>query len=77
MVTLVLLRQPALGRDMIAIIGAGIGGLACAIDLAAQGFDVTVFEKELHSGGKLREALVAGRHIDCGPTVFTMRWVFE
>ena len=62
---------------MIAIIGAGIGGLACAIDLAAQGFDVTIFEKELQSGGKMREALVDGWRIDCGPTVFTMRWVFE
>ena len=62
---------------MIAIVGAGIGGLACAIDLAAQGFDVTVFEKAPQSGGKMRETLVAGRRIDCGPTVFTMRWVFE
>ena len=34
-----------------AIIGAGIGGLAAAYDLAAAGHQVTIFEKEDHVGG--------------------------
>ncbi len=59
------------------VIGAGIGGLACAIDLAAQGLAVTVIERAARAGGKMRETEVAGQHIDSGPTVFTMRWVFE
>ncbi|MBS0278783.1 MAG: phytoene desaturase [Proteobacteria bacterium] len=62
---------------MIVVIGAGIGGLACAIDLASQGMAVTVIEKAEKAGGKMREADIAGRRIDSGPTVFTMRWVFE
>jgi 1-hydroxycarotenoid 3,4-desaturase len=61
----------------VVIIGAGVGGLAAAIDLAGRGVDVTVLERTDRPGGKLREMMVADRAIDSGPTVFTMRWVFE
>lgn len=59
------------------IIGAGAGGLAAAMDLSAAGLDVTVIEKEPDVGGKMRHLIVDGVHIDGGPTVFTMRWIFE
>ncbi|MCX8003719.1 MAG: phytoene desaturase family protein [Burkholderiaceae bacterium] len=59
------------------VVGAGVGGLAAAIDLAAAGVEVAVCERHAHAGGKLRSALVEGRAIDVGPTVFTMRWVFD
>ena len=59
------------------VVGAGIGGLACAIDLAAAGFEVTIVERASRSGGKMREAVVGEARIDSGPTVLTMRWVFE
>jgi 1-hydroxycarotenoid 3,4-desaturase len=59
------------------VVGAGIGGLACAIDLAAEGFEVTVVERASHSGGKMRESEVGHARIDAGPTVLTMRWVFD
>lgn len=55
------------------IIGAGVGGLAAAALLARGGFDVTVLERASAPGGKMRR--VDG--VDAGPTVFTMRWVFE
>ena len=61
----------------IAVIGAGLGGLAAAADLARSGADVTVFEKAAAPGGKMREVNVGGSPIDAGPTVFTMRWIFE
>ena len=61
----------------VVVIGAGIGGLACAIDLAAQGMAVTVIERAARAGGKMHETEVADQRIDSGPTVFTMRWVFE
>ena len=59
------------------VIGAGIGGLAAALLLAARGCDVTVIERAATPGGKLREVEAGGRRLDAGPTVFTMRWVFD
>ncbi len=64
-------------RERVVIVGAGIGGLAAAIDLTARGLDVTVVEAAERPGGKLREATVDGRAIDVGPTVFTMKPVFD
>ncbi len=61
----------------VVVIGAGIGGLAAAIELRAAGLDVTLVERQSAPGGKMREVDVAGVGIDSGPTVFTMRWVFE
>jgi 1-hydroxycarotenoid 3,4-desaturase len=61
----------------VVIIGAGIGGLACAIALAARGLGVTVVERAPCAGGKMRQTDVGGQPIDSGPTVFTMRWVFQ
>ena len=61
----------------IVVIGAGIGGLSAALLLAAQGVAVTVLERAAAPGGKMRTVGVAGRALDAGPTVFTMRWVFE
>jgi 1-hydroxycarotenoid 3,4-desaturase len=64
-------------QDTVAIIGAGIGGLAAAIRLAAAGLSVTVIEAQAAPGGKLREVAVGGRGFDAGPTVLTMKWVFD
>ena len=63
--------------DGIVVIGAGIGGLTAAIDLATRGADVTVIERAGAPGGKMRELTVDGASIDAGPTVLTMRWIFE
>jgi 1-hydroxycarotenoid 3,4-desaturase len=48
--------------------------LAAAIDLARQGMAVTVLEQAATPGGKIR---VDNGGIDAGPTVLTMRWVFD
>ncbi len=61
----------------IVVIGAGIGGLVSALLLAARGLDVTVVEAADAPGGKMREVAVGGRRLDAGPTVMTMRWVFD
>ena len=61
----------------IVVIGAGIGGLATAIELARRGLTVDVLEAATVPGGKLREVEVAGRRLDAGPTVLTMRAVFD
>ncbi len=67
----------AAGSPHIAVIGAGIGGLAAASLLSSAGSRVTVLEKEPTPGGKMREIAFDDIRIDAGPTVFTMRWVFD
>ncbi len=59
------------------IVGAGVGGLVAALELSARGAEVVVVERAAAPGGKLREVSVGGARLDAGPTVFTMRWVFE
>lgn len=61
----------------VVVIGAGMGGLVSALQLASQGLDVTVVEAAATPGGKVRQLVVDGAAIDSGPTVFTMRWVFD
>jgi len=64
-------------RDRVVIIGAGVAGLVSAFALAARGLDVTVVERAAAPGGKMRQIAVGSSKIDSGPTVFTMRWVFD
>ncbi len=59
------------------MVGGGIGGLAAAVDLATSGLQVTLFERADTLGGKVRTARVGGTDVDAGPTVLTMRWVFD
>ena len=59
------------------VIGAGMGGLAAACDLARQGVAVTLLERAEATGGKIHQREVGPARIDSGPTVFTMRWVFD
>ena len=63
--------------ERVVVIGAGVGGLVAALGLAARGLEVVVVERAAGPGGKMRELEVGGARIDAGPTVFTMRWVFE
>ncbi len=66
-----------MARDRVVIVGAGVGGLVAAFALAARGLQVTVFERGPTAGGKMRQLAIGSARIDSGPTVFTMRWVFD
>jgi 1-hydroxycarotenoid 3,4-desaturase len=59
------------------VVGAGVGGLAAAIRLARAGVQVTLLERAPMVGGKLRQVEVGGRQFDAGPSVLTMRFIFE
>jgi 1-hydroxycarotenoid 3,4-desaturase len=63
--------------ERVIIIGAGIGGLCAALSLAVKGLEVTVVERASTPGGKLRQVWAGGQAIDAGPTVFTLRAVFD
>ena len=71
----------ALAEDMtdkgVIVIGAGAGGLAAGLRLAAEGFRVTLLERAAGPGGKMRRVAVGASSLDAGPTVFTMKWVFD
>ncbi len=61
----------------VVVIGAGIGGLATAIRLAAAGEQVTVLEQNAGVGGKMGQIEAGGFRWDTGPSVITMRHVLE
>jgi len=61
----------------VVVVGAGVGGLVAAMVLAARGVETLVLEAGGAPGGKLRAVDVLGRSIDVGPTVFTLRDVFD
>lgn len=76
-------RDHALETERAVVIGGGAAGLAAATALAARGWRVTLLEKSGAIGGKIRAVAVddpgggEALTIDSGPTVFTMRWVFD
>lgn len=66
-----------MSKKHVIVIGAGAGGLAAAVELAAAGRAVTVLDAAPTVGGKMHQVRSGEHWIDAGPTVFTMRWVFD
>jgi len=61
----------------IAIIGAGISGLASAIRCARMGNVVDLYEKNDKPGGKLSELRLGDYRFDTGPSLFTLPHLLE
>lgn len=61
----------------VVVIGAGIGGLSAALRLAHAGLSVEVVEAAEAPGGKMRTRDSIAGPVDIGPTVVTLRGVFE
>src|SRR4051794_14538260 len=59
----------------IAVVGAGVGGLAAGVRLARAGHRVTVFEQAPVPGGKCGRVERDGFAWDSGPSLLTMPWV--
>ena len=61
----------------VVVIGAGLGGLSAALSLAADGYEVEVFEKNDRPGGKLNVLQTRGFSFDLGPSILTLPQYFE
>ncbi len=70
-------RQVTQDGTQAVVIGAGFGGLAAAVRLAARGYRVTVVDKLSSPGGRAVVREREGFVFDSGPTVITAPWLFE
>ncbi len=61
----------------VAVIGAGMGGLAAAARLAHAGHEVTVYEQAVTHGGKLGTRHRDGFTFDTGPSLLTLPHVYR
>ncbi len=66
-----------MGKPSVGIVGAGPGGLACAMLLASRGVQVTVFEKGAEVGGRNAPIKSEGFTFDTGPTFLMMPFILE
>ncbi len=64
-------------KKKVVVIGAGFAGLSAACHLAAEGYDVTVVEKNETPGGRARQFEAQGFIFDMGPSWYWMPDVFE
>ena len=64
-------------REKVIIIGSGFGGLGAAARLAAQGYQVDVFDKQDKAGGRAYVFEQNGFKFDGGPTVITAPFMFD
>ncbi|MFC1851739.1 phytoene desaturase family protein [candidate division CSSED10-310 bacterium] len=64
-------------NSKIAIIGSGLGGISTAISLAAEGYEVAIYEKNERVGGKLNIRSLNGFSFDLGPSILILPHYFE
>jgi phytoene desaturase len=66
-----------MSKKSVIIVGAGVAGMATAIYLAKNGFDVTVFEKNSQPGGRCSQIVRDGHRFDLGATILLMPSIYR
>jgi phytoene desaturase len=69
--------RPAVVGKRVIIVGAGPGGLAAGMMLAAKGYTVDIYEKQNEVGGRNSFFRIGTYVFDIGPTFFMMKNVLE
>jgi phytoene desaturase len=69
------MRAPTQARAI--VIGAGFGGIAAAIRLAARGYTVTIVDRLEGPGGRAFVYKKEGYTFDAGPTIITVPSLLE
>jgi phytoene desaturase len=64
-------------RKSVVIIGAGIGGIATAVYLSRNGYNVTVYEKNSTPGGRCSQLMRDGHRFDLGATMLIMPGIYR
>lgn len=59
------------------VVGTGLGGLCAALQLAHEGWDVELLEKQGRAGGRLNQLECDGFVFDVGPSFFSMSYEFR
>jgi renalase len=57
----------------VVVVGAGLSGVACAVELASAGVSVRVLERAHAVGGRMASPRIEGRPVDLGAAYFTVR----
>jgi phytoene desaturase len=65
------------GKNRAVVVGAGFGGMAAALRLAAKGYRVTVLDRAKMLGGRAQVFEKDGFKHDAGPTVITAPFLIE
>lgn len=63
--------------EKVIVVGAGLGGISAAISLASEGFEIELYEKNKHIGGKLNLLQKDGFSFDLGPSILTLPHLFR
>lgn len=66
-----------MSRKKIIVIGAGVSGLASALRLLNEGFEVELYEKNDQVGGRMGVISGDGFTFDLGPTILMMPQIYE
>lgn len=64
-------------KKKVSVIGAGVAGLATAIRLQNEGYEVTIYEKESLPGGKMHQIKRDRFTFDLGPTIVMMPSLYK
>ena len=61
----------------VCVVGGGLGGMSCALDLASKGYSVTLLEKGRVLGGKASNVNVGDFSFDPGPSILILKTIYE